>query len=152
MIGGPGKGHRRSRVWARNRVRYQVIQERAEGGADLEWSMAQADLARPKKRWQCEQGDRPCPFLSCRHHLAVDVTAAGGLKLNHPEAELADLADTCALDVADRGGITLEEVAFRLNVTRERVRQEEVAAVLKFKKRMLHAESAEPSAHRATGG
>jgi hypothetical protein len=148
---GPGTGHRRSRVWARKQVRHQVIQERAEGGAELERQMCLAQLARPKKRWQCEGSDRPCPFLSCRHHLAVEVTSGGGLKLNHPEADLEEMVDTCALDVADRGGITLEEVAERLNVTRERIRQEQVAAAEKFKHRMLNATGAGASARRATG-
>lgn len=133
---GKGKGFRRSKAFLAKQVRRMVVQERAEGGADLERSMFMAALARPKKRWQCEQGDRPCPFLTCRHHLAVEVTAAGGLKLNHPDTELEELPDTCALDVAERGGVTLDEVARRLNVTRERIRQEEVAAVLKFRKRV----------------
>jgi len=36
---------------------------------------------------------------------------------------------SCALDVADRGGATLEEVGALINVTRERVRQIEVMAL-----------------------
>lgn len=147
----PGQGFRRSRVFQRRAVRFQVIEERAAGGADLERQILLTQLARPKKRWQCAGGDRPCPFVSCRHHLAVEVTSGGGLKLNHPDEDLAALLDTCALDVAERGGITLEEVAARLNVTRERVRQEETAALAKFKKRMTNAERAGPSAPRASG-
>lgn len=146
-----GVGFRRTKTFTRKELRHQVVEERAAGGADLERQVLLAGLARPKKRWQCESGDRPCPFLTCRHHLAIEVTPAGGLKLNHPGAELDELLDTCALDVADRGGVTLEEVAKRLSVTRERIRQEEVAAFLKFKKRMT-ATRAEPSARRATGG
>jgi len=40
---------------------------------------------------------------------------------------------TCALDVAENGGLTLEEVGHILNLTRERVRQVEVAGVEKLK-------------------
>jgi DNA-directed RNA polymerase sigma subunit (sigma70/sigma32) len=39
------------------------------------------------------------------------------------------MAETCALDVADRGGATLEEVGDLLNITRERVRQMELVSL-----------------------
>ena len=40
------------------------------------------------------------------------------------------MAETCSLDVADRGGITLEEVGAILNLTRERIRQVEVRGLV----------------------
>ena len=43
------------------------------------------------------------------------------------------MAETCSLDVADRGGITLEEVGAILNLTRERIRQVEVRGLCKIK-------------------
>lgn len=42
---------------------------------------------------------------------------------------------SCALDVADAGGSTLEEVGGILNLTRERIRQIEVKALLKLNRR-----------------
>lgn len=147
----PGKGFRRSRTFVHRAVRSQVAEERAKGGAELERQMLLAQLARPKMRWQCAEGERPCPFVTCRHHLALEVTTGGGLKLYHPESDLEDLPDTCALDVAERGGITLDEVAKRLNVTRERVRQVETIALKKFRKRMTNAARDLPGARGATG-
>jgi DNA-directed RNA polymerase sigma subunit (sigma70/sigma32) len=47
------------------------------------------------------------------------------------------MTDTCALDIADRGGITLEEVGFITNLTRERVRQVEVRGLLTLRARAL---------------
>jgi DNA-directed RNA polymerase sigma subunit (sigma70/sigma32) len=44
-----------------------------------------------------------------------------------------ELAQTCALDVAERGGITLEEVGEIMNLTRERIRQVEVTGLGKLK-------------------
>jgi DNA-directed RNA polymerase sigma subunit (sigma70/sigma32) len=43
------------------------------------------------------------------------------------------MQETCALDVADRGGITLEEVGEILNLTRERIRQVEVKGLEKLR-------------------
>ena len=39
------------------------------------------------------------------------------------------MAETCALDVPDRGGVTAEEVAALLNLTVERARKVESLAV-----------------------
>jgi hypothetical protein len=40
--------------------------------------------------------------------------------------------ESCALDVADRGGTTLEDVGAIMNLTRERIRQLEVKALAKL--------------------
>lgn len=79
--------------------------------------------ARPQTRADCARAIRPCPFVGCRYHLALDVAANGSIKLNFPGVELGEMPATCALDVADEGGASLEEVAVALNLTRERVRQ-----------------------------
>lgn len=75
-------------------------------------------------------GERPCPFVSCKYHLYLDVNPeTGSLKINFPEREPWELSETCALDVADRAGMTLEEVGQILNLTRERIRQIEVGSM-----------------------
>ena len=78
---------------------------------------------RPRNRVECKGGERPCPWVSCRYHLAVDVDKRGALKTNFPEVEVWDMPETCALDAADRGDAILEEIGQRMNITRERVRQ-----------------------------
>jgi hypothetical protein len=71
--------------------------------------------------------------VSCQHHLFLDVSArTGAIKLNFPDLEVWDMTETCALDVADRGGTTLEEVGAIMNLTRERIRQVEVKALAKL--------------------
>jgi len=93
-------------------------------GAELDYP---ADVQRPRTRGDCADMPRPCPFVSCSHHLYLEVNPeSGALKLNFPHLEVDQLAETCSLDVADRGGITLEETGAILNITRERVRQLEV--------------------------
>jgi hypothetical protein len=72
--------------------------------------------------------------VSCGHHLYLDVNPqSGAIKLNFPHLEVWEMAETCALDVADRGGITLEEVGAILNLTRERIRQVEVRGLTKIR-------------------
>ena len=89
---------------------------------------------RPKTRAECLDGPRPCPFVSCAHHLYLDVSPrTGAIKLNFPDLEVWEMTETCALDVADRGGITLEEVGEILNLTRERIRQVEVKGLEKLR-------------------
>ena len=69
------------------------------------------DVERPKCREECATMPRPCPFVSCSHHLYLDVNPeTGAIKLNFPHLEVWEMPETCSLDVADRGGITLEEV------------------------------------------
>ena len=76
---------------------------------------------------------RPCPFVSCKHHLFLDVSArTGAIKLNFPDLDVWDMKETCALDVADRGGTTLEDVGAIMNLTRERIRQVEVKGLAKL--------------------
>lgn len=92
------------------------------------------DVERPRTRADCRESHRPCPFISCKHHLYLDVNPeTGSIKVNFPDLEVWEMKETCSLDVADRGGITLEEVGEILNLTRERIRQVEVRGLLRLK-------------------
>lgn len=112
--------------------------------------------SRPRTRGDCQDGPRPCIHVSCRHHLMVEVTRVGSLTLNGKRGGslplmrhgngctsrvdefmeyVADVvvnaADTCALDLAERGGMSLEEIAQVLEVTRSRIEQIEKVALKK---------------------
>ena len=92
---------------------------------------------RPKVRADCLPGGcnevRPCPFVSCQHHLYLEVSEdTGSITFAHADREPWELAETCALDVAERSQEraldlgaehTLDELGGALNLTRERVRQ-----------------------------
>ena len=118
---------RRSKTIANKRLTRDEVQL----GKELAELM---DYRRPLHRSECVDRQRPCPFVSCKYHLFLDVNPiTGSIKLNFPDLEVWEIKETCALDVAEKGGITLEEVGEILNLTRERVRQLEVKGILKIR-------------------
>jgi hypothetical protein len=94
------------------------------------------DIERPRTRGECRDEERPCPWAGCRHHLALEINGeTGSIKIVFPDREVWELTETCALDVAERGGLTLDEIGVHTNLTRERIRQLEVRGLLKLKAR-----------------
>jgi hypothetical protein len=88
---------------------------------------------RPRTRADCRGHEGPCPWVSCKHHLYLDINPlTGSIKLNFPDLEPWELRDTCALDVAESGAHTLEQVGDITNLTRERVRQVEAIGLAKL--------------------
>lgn len=117
-----------------------LARESKRGGIETEDNSYPTDIQRPKTRGDCVDGIRPCPYVSCSQHLYLDVNPeTGAIKLNFPHLEVWEMEESCALDVADRGGITLEEVGEITNLTRERIRQVEVRGLAKIKAQSLPA-------------
>ena len=130
------RGRRRSKTMSRKEIARELRRQRALGIIDPELHaiLQEIEATRPRSRADCAHGRRPCMFVSCKHHLYLDVNpSTGSIKLNFPDREIWELDETCALDVADRGGITLEEVGTIMNLTRERIRQVETRGLLKLR-------------------
>ena len=118
----------RSKTIAMKRLTRAELQRGALANPPVE------DAERPMTRAQCKDGPRPCPWVACKHHLYLDINPrTGSIKINFPDLEPWELQHTCALDVADNGGLTLEEIGLITNLTRERVRQVEVRGLLTLK-------------------
>lgn len=100
---------------------------------------------RPKTRGECYAMPRPCPFVSCRYHLAIDAHKDWGnnyrLRLLCEDPTI--MANTCALDVADgmcdlpdtghglgdeAAEVSLEEIGAMVGVQPQRVQQNIEAA------------------------
>ena len=132
----PAVSHKRRRH-RRTRPRGTTIAMKRVSLADLEFGTAMyppVELARPRTRADCGAEARPCPWVACKHHLYLDVNPeTGSIKINFPDREPWELEHTCALDIAEAGGKTLDEIGEIINLTRERIRQVEVRGLLKLR-------------------
>jgi len=127
---------RRSRTMSRKEMARDLRRRRLGGEMEPEEAelLKSIEGLRPRTRAECVNGPRPCLFVSCKHNLYLDVNPeTGSIKLNFPDKEIWELEHTCALDVAEKGGITLEEVGAIMNLTRERIRQVETRGLAKLR-------------------
>lgn len=133
-LGRSGNGVNITITYAKKKL-YRL--EARAGAETMETIDYPADVERPKTRADCAEMPRPCPFVSCVHHLFLDVDhRSGSIRLNFPHLEVWEMEESCSLDVADRGGETLDVIGGLTNRTRERVRQIEMVALRKCGERL----------------
>lgn len=143
---------------AMGRVRPRRVGQRLGLSAPEQWAVeptaeALAEEHRPRNVGECPSG--PCPWAQCRYHTAVEVETDGSLVVYRKgpwpgdkqgprrNATLADsvaeeiardVFETCALRLADRGGMSHAEVAAELDIDIKRVRQIEELALRKLRR------------------
>lgn len=117
-------GTRRNKVITHKRLTKEEIRE------GIALSDIDTRKGRPKTRGECETADRPCPYVSCKHHLYLDVDPdTGSIKLNFPDIPVWEMEETCALDVTAKNGISLKEAGNLLNIHPNRAQQIETTAL-----------------------
>ena len=99
--------------------------------------MADQTPERPRTRAECPpmqaDGSRPCPWASCRHHLALHIDRRGAIVMTDKNKAVWEWKRPCALDHVDEEGMTLDEVADVMGMSYERVRQLEERALIKIR-------------------
>lgn len=79
---------------------------------------------RPKVRADCAKIERPCPYVGCRYNMNLDILATGGIRWRQVPDFRPGIRQNCALDLAEKGPFTLDEIGRMMGVSRERIRQE----------------------------
>jgi hypothetical protein len=128
--------------------------ELAAGRAELKAIGADEPYWRPKTRGDCANVPRPCPYVACSKNLYLDVSETGSIILNFPHLEPGQMPPgrSCALDLAEKGAMTLEDIAVVTNLTRERIRQVELKALIRRARPAAIAMGLGPEDAAAIGG
>ena len=78
----------------------------------------------PVIRGECAAIPRPCPFVSCRYHLLPVVKDADDIRV---------LRESCVLDVAEEGGLSIVKVGQLLHLNQMMVWKIEQRALRKLR-------------------
>lgn len=88
---------------------------------------------RPRTRSDCKDACRPCPWVSCKHHLYLDVNPrTGRIRRMFPGLEVWELQHTCALDIAEMGGMTHTELSKLMGISVKRLKRAESSGLKKL--------------------
>ncbi len=138
------------RYRARYLPRAHTVSVKRIGNAIMRESQAETreyTTSIPRTYGECQERalgtpSNPCAHLRCTHSLLLDVSDdTGSYKVTWPHLTSGHYGDeyeqlprhTCALRVAEQGGMTLDEIGEIMNLTRERVRQIETKALLRLR-------------------
>jgi hypothetical protein len=103
---------------------------------------------RPKTRADCVDGPRPCPWVSCRYHLWLNVESHGRVRFNCGDMT----GPSCVLDEAAKGPKTLTEVGEIMGVSKQRAEQiERSASITVASDRELRKAMGDPGFRRGKG-
>lgn len=91
---------------------------------------------RPKTLADCKRDGwfaGPCPWFGCRHHVGLNVSEQGAVKITFPELELESIRYTCTLRAAEEEGMSPERAAREMGMSLSSFEHEEIRAMRKLK-------------------
>lgn len=96
---------------------------------------------RPKKRSDCKDVPRPCPFVGCNHNTYLDINGSSVYIKHKKEPWDVDPKLSCVLDIIEDhqensdndDGMTLQQIGDILGFTNETARTTEASALNKLK-------------------
>lgn len=88
------------------------------------------DHDRPNTRAECPT-ERPCVYVGCRYNLWCYVSDRGHLV--HQKRNPEDMEHSCALDLAEWGGMSLKEIGDAMGMSSENARLIESAALKRIR-------------------
>ncbi len=104
----------------------------------------EADNGPPPPRSQCVDGPRPCDKVRCRYHLWTELAQdkAGNWQLGKGGGDtiVPHSQESCALDIADRGPTSSEDIGRYIGTDETRVRQIDRATIDEKLRRALKRE------------
>jgi hypothetical protein len=120
-------------------------------------------------REDCRNGPRPCPIVSCRHHLLIEVlitttsvhpaarAVLGDTRLADAspallERALRALPETCSLDVAEMGEHTFEQIGAVLGCTSQAAGQTTDMTVRRNTVRLRQLHKTQDTSRLSRGG
>lgn len=98
-------------------------------------------LVRPKTRGECADVPRPCPFVSCRYHLYLDIVR--GQVIPSTDKEPDEMEHSCSLDEADNEeALSYGQIGALVGVSHARAQQIGSDVVDRIKRNLFLAEHA----------
>lgn len=104
--------------------------------------LAALEAERPRRRGDCVDGMRPCPWVSCRYHLAHDRIRR--LSVDDAVTVTTSLDETCTLDLADGGALDGQAVADAIGMSRPLVNFNVLLGMVKIRERTTREDWDEP--------
>jgi addiction module HigA family antidote len=109
-----------------------TLAERTEMDETLsELAAAGVDVDRARTFGECPPG--PCGFLSCRHHLGIEVSRAGTVKILSNLDDIESWPQTCSLRAAAEGPLGVPEIAAMLNISAAAVQHIEADGIARMR-------------------
>jgi hypothetical protein len=105
--------------------------------------IAALEAERPRRRGDCVDGLRPCPWVSCRYHLAHERIRR--LSADDAVDAIERMDETCTLDLADHGGRNVQAIANALGVSRPLIDFNLLIGLVKLRERTTRDQWDEPA-------